>query len=228
MQIHNTALHEDNETALLGLSDSDDIPLLEINEKYVVPEVKRSNEQTNMYLKSDATQMLEKVSGKVENQMPSKYICEWCEFQTSSKISMKDHRDCEHNGKFKCRKCNLPFLNFTTFVKHKYTKHSAGNCGKCNFKAKNRSQLKKHISTNHIDMSTPVSPQEPMICSRCNIKCASEHNLKVHLSECELVQCDQCNQKRYSGQMEAHMLARHHQNTEISGNDTLDDMFPDL
>ena len=77
----------------------------------------------------------------------------------------------------------MPFLNVTTFVKHKYTKHSAGNCGKCNFKAKNRSQLKKHISTNHIDMSTPVSPQEPMICSRCNIKCASELSMYLILND---------------------------------------------
>ena len=223
MQNHNTALHEDNETALLGF-DSDDIPLLEIDKKYVDIEVKESNELTTMYLQSDATQMLEKASGKVGNIIPSKYICEWCEFRTSSKISMKDHRDCEHNGKFKCRKCNLPFLNFTTFVKHKYTKHSAGHCGKCDFEAKNRSQLKKHISTKHIDMSTSVSPQ----CPRCNIICASEASLKIHLSECEPVQCDLCKQKRYSGQMEAHRLARHHQNNGIYNNDTLDDMFPDL
>ena len=223
MQNHNTALHEDNETALLGLSDSDDIRLVEIDEKYFELEVKGTNELTKTYVKSDATQMLETASGKVGNKIPSKYICEWCEFRTSSKISMKDHRDCEHNGKFKCRKCNLPFLNFTTFVKHKYTKHSAGHCGKCDFEAKNRSQLKKHISTSHIDMSTSVSAK----CPRCNILCASEASLKIHLSECEPVKCDLCQQKRYSGQLEAHRLARHHQNNGISNNDTLDDMFPD-
>ena len=228
IQNHNTALHEDNETALLGLSDSDEIPLLGMKEKDFVSEEKGSIECSEMYVKSDATQMLETASGKVENKIPYKYICEWCELQTSSKISMKEHRDCEHNGKFKCRKCNMPFINFTTFVKHKYTKHSAGDCGNCDFKAKNRSQLKKHISRHHIDTSKSLSPSTPEICPRCNTKFVSEDDLKVHLGECVPVQCDQCKQKRYSGEMEAHKIARHHQNTGTSDNDTLDDMFPDL
>ena len=163
------------------------------------------------------------------------YLCEWCEFHTSSKITMKEHRDCTHNGKLKCRKCNLQLKNFKTFVRHKYSNHNAGNCDDCDFRAKNRSQLKRHISKKHMNMpkSEGCNASQKYVrqsCPRFNTKVESADNLKIHLEECKPIQCDQCNQRRYSGQMEAHKRERHQQNKITIMNDTftiLDDMFPD-
>ena len=177
--------------------------VIELKHQGIVQEDK-IEENNNIKAKHMNVPKISDVPLKVdESELTTGLSCEWCNLQTSSKVSMKEHIRFIHNRKFMCRKCNLILKNFRTFVTHKYFKHP-GDCDKCDFSTKNRTWLNKHIHEEH-----NVKKLATESCSRCYKKLESTDSQKVHLQGCVLKQCNQCKEKRYVSEMEAHIYTMH-------------------
>ena len=172
-------VHGDNE---VELTDSGKLMVaketkhvVELKHQGIVQEDK-IEENNNIKAKDINMPKISDVSLKVdESELTTDLSCEWCNLQTSSKVSMKEHIRFIHNRKFMCRKCNLILKNFRTFVTHKYFKH-AGDCDKCDFSTKNRTWLNKHIHEEH-----NVKKLATESCSRCYKNLESTDSQKVHL-----------------------------------------------
>ena len=161
-------------------------------------------ENNNIKAKDINMPKISDVSLKVdESELTTGLGCEWCNLQTSSKVSMKEHIRFIRNRKFMCKKCNLILKNFRTFVTHKSFKH-AGDCDKCDFSTKNRTWLNKHIHEEH-----NVKKLAKESCSKCYKELESTDSQKIHLQGCVLKQCNQCKEKRYISEMEAHIYTMH-------------------
>jgi len=143
------------------------------------------------------------IKSDISNSSLSKlkiYNCNLCNYCTNDKGNFKRHQRCKHKLELKQPICLDDYNQNTTVKIETDLIKSEGtslpiSCKFCEFKTETKSQLIRHIETDHseiqIDMSLMKTCKFCSFSSNCRKK-LRQHKRQEHLHLLKIYQCDQC------------------------------------
>ena len=104
------------------------------------------------------------------------FKCDQCQFETSAKATMKEHKSSKHEGiTYKCDQCDKKCYDKRSLKNHILIDHDKFlfECSVCHFTCKTAGTLKNHIKLEHEN-----NPK--LECDSCNKTFSTLHYLKRH------------------------------------------------
>ncbi|XP_045530335.1 zinc finger protein 805-like [Pieris brassicae] len=178
-----------------------------IYKKYFLRETKL---KPDAYIEDDKINSKRNTSKKdtiMKNTLEDLYICDICDFTTSSEIGMTSHRNShiKITNKYECNICKQEFSTNTLLKNHK-DKHEDETflCKKCKLAFSNHRAYLTHL-INH--MTKP-----PYTCFECDYEFRKRVSLKAHIKSHFLdveVQCAICKKKIEKRSLNNHIQTYH-------------------
>ena len=183
-------LLEEKDVKILKLEND----LRETKEYFDKAMKKRNLEVTNSKGKVDKVKGKELEYKTSEKLTSTKFECELCGFQSSSKQGLKTHISRKHTKyneevlSIKCEICTSEFTSSKEMKKHMIC-HSYKDSSilkyKCDFWGPNRITLQVHFRRSH---------SENISCALCDFEAKDFKTLSIHTFSCEMYECNECKQ----------------------------------
>ena len=136
---------------------------------------KRCNQDLKQVVKSEEAPA---VTHRIRNinVNDKKFHCYECEYKTTRKCRLEEHKRKHTNDFFQCSECNFKTHAKFILAQHKRYKHETNpnisfSCDECEFKTKYKRNLKNHIKKHTNDL---------FHCSECDFKAVLKRNLVQH------------------------------------------------
>ncbi|XP_023332288.1 zinc finger protein 665 isoform X2 [Eurytemora carolleeae] len=112
---------------------------------------------------------------KDKNNKIRNFSCDLCDYVTSKKIRLADHKLVKHQGhRYFCDQCESSFTDNRNLRRHLKDLHEGQkyHCTECDYFATSQTQLKHHKDSVHLGLQYP--------CDSCEYVSNSKYNLRKH------------------------------------------------
>ena len=188
--------HESNFQPSFEMNHNSSESLLKIDESHI----------------SQGEEVIKDVPVSKQGKTVKQFLCDKCEFMTTTKANLKRHNLVVHEKikKFVCDQCGLRFgtrANLTHHVDCIHRGLKKYSCPQCDHTAATRHKIKLHILHVHEKV-------RPYKCDICSFSAAEKKALQIHIDAVHLklknISCPKCEYKTHRrGFLNLHMKRRH-------------------